>query len=121
MEGQTMRWFGANWGAPVCDPTKHAPTPTAPCARCGKPFVEGDRGIILPFHGLPTDPPELPYHHECLMEELGLYPRIHILYHGFPLCRFSAEVPGKWPTGHKWVDLRERDQATCPACKLEAK
>lgn len=67
-----MKWFGESWGAPVCTPENHAPKPQERCAACGMHFQDSDRGVILPFLGGPEDPPELPYHHRCLMRALGL-------------------------------------------------
>lgn len=117
-----MKWFGKSWGAPVCDPAKHAPTPTVACAYCERAIIAGDQGVILPFHGNPGDPPELPYHHGCLMQSLGLGgPFVHILIAGFPICGFSDKVPAEWPAGHKWVGVEDRDQATCPSCRVMRK
>src|SRR5574338_472600 len=113
-----MRWFGPSWGAPVCDPAYAAPTPTAPCAECGKAFHDLDQGVILPFHGNPGDPSELPYHHTCFMKTLGLYPLVHVLQYGFPLCGFSRLLPCDWPKGNTWVRMEEREAANCPHCKL---
>lgn len=43
---------------------------------------------------------------------------IHILFEGLSLCRFTTEVPGKWPEGHKWVSPVHdaAEAATCRKC-----
>jgi len=43
--------------------------------------------------------------------------RVHILEHGFALCRFDSRVPGQWPMGHRWTGIDEPDLANCDACK----
>ena len=105
----------------MCEPKDHSPTPvgvTCGLASCKKPIAEGDFGVILPFHGGSDSPSTLPYHHECLMRTMGLYPHVHILKHGLALCRFSPQVPGQWPEGHQWVSELDEDKATCSLCKL---
>lgn len=42
--------------------------------------------------------------------------RVHVLYHGLPLCRFSELVPGEWPEGHRWISITEHQFATCQTC-----
>ncbi len=32
---------------------------------------------------------------------------VHILHHGFPICRFSERTPGNWPPRNRWVDIPE--------------
>lgn len=44
-------------------------------------------------------------------------PRVHVLRHGYPLCRFSFSLPGNWPIGHCWVGIEELSDATCPTCR----
>jgi hypothetical protein len=52
---------------------------------------------------------------------------IHLLWHGQALCRFSTEVPGRWPEGHVWVGKNDwqgvklgKDQRFCAGCVEEA-
>ena len=45
---------------------------------------------------------------------------VHLLYAGFPLCRFSDDQPTHWPKGHVWVDKNERRLCTCEECKQKA-
>jgi len=71
-----MKWFGTNWGAPVCT-FEHAETPIgAACfADCGTPIVDGDRGIITPYSGGPDDPrTEAPFHLRCFLRSVGVKP-----------------------------------------------
>jgi len=128
-----MVWFGASWGAPVCDPEKHVETPLgAACGFCENPVQKGEYGVVLPFAGAAKDdPPWLPYHHRCFMKSLGLdeYRRdtlpapaplqVHILWHGLPMCGFTTEIPEDWPEGHKWVSRLEREDATCENCLIK--
>jgi len=44
---------------------------------------------------------------------------VHILRHGYPLCRFSFALPKDWPEGHQWVGVEDAEQATCQGCKNE--
>jgi hypothetical protein len=44
---------------------------------------------------------------------------VHILHEGFPLCRFSVEVPAHWPKGEHWVPASDSANANCARC-LEA-
>ena len=48
-----MKWFGENWGAPICGTTEHVPAPEGlHCAReCGHTIRYGDQGLLLPFLG----------------------------------------------------------------------
>jgi hypothetical protein len=48
-------WFGENWGAPVCEPERHMPTPVGDeCIDCGQPIKENDQGMLIPFAGYRT-------------------------------------------------------------------
>lgn len=69
-----MKWFGEKWAAPICEIADHVPTPTGECfANCGKPIVEGDRGIVTPFHGGEEDPrTEANFHLKCFLSMVGL-------------------------------------------------
>src|SRR4030095_391974 len=41
------QWFGKSWGAPICDPNDHVPTPAwTRCARCREHIVDGDQGVV---------------------------------------------------------------------------
>jgi hypothetical protein len=43
-----VKWFGKDWGAPVCRETPHGDTPVGQeCQRCYKQIKEGDQGIAL--------------------------------------------------------------------------
>lgn len=45
---------------------------------------------------------------------------VHILHYGQPLCGFSSDVPAKWPLGHRWVPVTDKNRATCPFCKTKS-
>ena len=47
----TTRWFGDDWGAPICQLTPAVPRPNIKCHLCMEPIVEGDRGLVMPFMG----------------------------------------------------------------------
>jgi hypothetical protein len=54
-----MRWFGTDWGAPVCQDTPHAETPIGEtCVHCVDGFVADDRGVIIT---------NAPLHLECFL------------------------------------------------------
>ena len=71
-----MRWFGADWGAPVCDADTHAPTPVGePCVPCGKPIMAGDRGFLIPQSSTTWGETHVmieyrPWHLACMMESV---------------------------------------------------
>ena len=67
------QWFGRSWGAPVCDPEHHAPTPVGEdCVNCDHPIGPFDSGMILPYIGGPTE--TVAFHRECFLAEvLGPY------------------------------------------------
>lgn len=58
---------------------------------------------------------DLAYHRVCFFGHLGLPITIHILRHGLPFCRFSNEIPAKWPTGHVWTSVRA--ESSCEGCR----
>jgi len=66
-----MRWFGENWGAPVCD-GEHVEVPIEiPCGGCGKRIREESQGVIIPdyYWGYRKGNP---WHLECFLHELGI-------------------------------------------------
>jgi hypothetical protein len=50
---------------------------------------------------------------------MGAVITVHILYAGWPLCRFNFNVPAQWPKGHKWVGIHDARLANCPTCVEE--
>lgn len=67
----TMRWFGTSWGAPVCEPETHVPTPVGKtCFRCGEPIANRDDGIIMPYVNEHGEVSMEPWHYECNMREI---------------------------------------------------
>lgn len=66
-----MRVFPSRWFHVDAD-IEIFPTPLdASCAKCGERFVEGDRGVELPYFGEPHDPFVRHYHRECFLLTLG--------------------------------------------------
>jgi hypothetical protein len=57
-------WFGESWGAPVCEPDRHRPTPVGQaCLGCVVPIAEGDQGMLIPSEeGLTA------HHLDCFLE-----------------------------------------------------
>lgn len=46
-----MKWFGANWGAPVCEKLEQVPIPVEEkFFYCNGNFMELDRGLVLLYH-----------------------------------------------------------------------
>jgi len=67
-----VKWFGESWCAPICD-EEHVAVPTGTeCYLCTVPFVAADRGITMPFHAAPGDPPELSAHLHCFARSICL-------------------------------------------------
>ena len=52
----------------------------------------------------------------CLLAAVGVNLTVHLLDEGLPLCRFSTEVPGRWPHGHLWTYVDDYENANCAAC-----
>lgn len=65
-------WFGKSWGAPVCEPERHKPTPVGElCDFCSVPIEQLDRGHLIPYwDGVSTESVLMPYHHHCWMESI---------------------------------------------------
>jgi hypothetical protein len=64
-----MRWFGKDWGAPVCSTTEQAPAPIGiDCLFCPHQVRPGDNGLLIPDEkGV-----EHPAHLSCFMCSIGL-------------------------------------------------
>jgi hypothetical protein len=111
-----MRWFGETWNAKFCRRALHVATPVGRiCAGCERPIELTDQGFIAEIADLGGGP--APFHRMCFYDSLGIKMTVHILRYGLPLCRFSVEVPNKWPNGHLWAPTRAG--ATCEHCKRE--
>lgn len=76
-----MKWFGRDWGAPVCEPTEQVPTPAGDvCMQCGRVIEADDAGFMLPLvvQWAPGAPPgeartEMrSWHLNCLLANMGL-------------------------------------------------
>lgn len=115
-----MKWFGPDWGAPVCRSTPQILTPEGDCGFCEEPITQGSRGLVMPHvAGTPEAPTveDRPCHLECFLLNVGAIKEVHILHHGFALCGFSTTVPAEWPDGHRWVDITDKTRATCLGCR----
>lgn len=81
-----MKYFGENWGAPICKTVEQAPipNPTIVC-ECGHDIREGDIGVLIPFMGYVPDTgipanqvtiingiPHIGYHLVCFLDSLGI-------------------------------------------------
>jgi hypothetical protein len=68
-----MKWFGENWGAPVCASEDQEATPVGKlCGACQEPIHEGQQGVIMPFMGSETDDKEMTMHLFCFKRSLGI-------------------------------------------------
>lgn len=117
-----MRWFGEAWGAKFNRRALHAATPVGViCAGCERPIEMNAQGFLAEVRDLGGG--EAPFHRHCFYESIGIKQTIHILKYGLPLCRFSAEVPARWPNGHVWTPKHvwtpNRNESSCDGCKRE--
>jgi hypothetical protein len=88
-----MKWFGKNWGAPICSGIEHAGTPVGmECAHgCGCAIRADDRGLLIPSGAMlgatGFDPrqngtqykvidgvPHIAYHLVCFLTSIGSPP-----------------------------------------------
>ena len=67
-----MKWFGKDWGAPVCKELEHVELPKGKkCYLCNESFMEGDCGVVLPYLGEPHETPrEVAAHLECFGDSI---------------------------------------------------
>jgi hypothetical protein len=66
-------WFGKDWGARVCRTTPHLPTPLGEvCHECEQPVLDGECGVILPYHPTYGLQSRSPFHLKCLLHNLGI-------------------------------------------------
>lgn len=72
-------WFGASWGAPACDESRHLPTPVGQaCLACPRRIGADDQGLAVPGPraGLSH------FHLDCFLRDIGVLD---------PLCEEGAE------------------------------
>ncbi len=71
------KWFGADWGAPACDPEEHVETPVGrECGYCDNRIAPADQGFVFPLATMRGDPsgPLTPvvtlivYHLDCFLK-----------------------------------------------------
>lgn len=66
----TTRWFGPSWGAPVCDPRAHIPTPVGfSCGGCDHEIIDGDNGVVYPYWDGHSVTP-MAWHRECNLRQV---------------------------------------------------
>lgn len=66
----SVRWFGADWGAPICSDTEPVETPAGrACFWCDEAIVEGDSGVTIP-HVTCRGVTDEPYHLDCHVRQL---------------------------------------------------
>jgi hypothetical protein len=59
-------WFGASWGAPVCNPARHLATPVGDqCPRCPELIQANDQGMLIPHVLEDSGPSLIAYHLTC--------------------------------------------------------
>ena len=58
-----------------------------------------------------------------ILDEIDrLFPVVHIMRGGYPLCGFNLNYPCFWPQGHTWIAYTEKvakEKVTCEQCKEE--
>lgn len=68
-------WFGPSWGAPVCDPDGHLPTPVGQsCTDCHQPIKVNDQGLVIPCIYAPGQVRLTAVHIDCFRRGLGVEP-----------------------------------------------
>lgn len=76
-----MRWFGEDWGAPVCEEAEHVDTPVDnQCLYCPHPIDEGDVGFEMPYLGRAGRISVVFAHRDCLLRVIlpeDFHPRVH--------------------------------------------
>ena len=74
-----VKWFGPDWGAPICRSSPQVLTPDGSCRLCGDPIAQGSQGLVMPHmvSAPEEDPPrfeEGPVHLDCLLRNVGAPP-----------------------------------------------
>lgn len=96
-----MKWFGTTWNMPVNE-GENCPTPVGvPCACCGVPVGDGDRGVVLELHGGPEGSRELPQHLGCIEAAAGprkAFKRPLIKSHGYRPSKTTSQGGPEGPS-----------------------
>lgn len=77
-DGYPGGWFGESWGAAVCDPATHKPTPADMiCVNgdCLRPIQPGDQGLLIPHIYAPGQWRLTAEHLDCFRRGLGAAPQ----------------------------------------------
>lgn len=65
------KWFGRSWGAPVCDPREHVPTPVGrTCQRCIELILVDSQGVTMPLCSPDKPPRWLVWHLDCYLQTI---------------------------------------------------
>jgi hypothetical protein len=73
LDGYPGGWFGASWGAPVCDKESHLDTPVGErCIDCLELLTDADRGLSVPFVYEIGSMTLTHHHHACFVRNLGI-------------------------------------------------
>jgi hypothetical protein len=69
--GETVKWFGKDWGAPICVEAPHVWTPVGEkCSWCDEPIARGENGFVLPLITREGARPAY-YHYECQLRSIA--------------------------------------------------
>lgn len=93
----TLRWFGASWGAPMCEDATHIEAPTdTTCAICSTLIAPADQGVRIPHLGDAGIQPRHGdqvyawYHLNCFLSSIGLPIEASITC---PVCGIASYNP----------------------------
>lgn len=67
-----VKWFGENWGAPMCFDLEHVDTPVGDICiyhRCGLPIAECDQGVRMAGWGIGVNG-YVSLHLDCHIEQV---------------------------------------------------
>lgn len=65
-----IRWFGASWGAPVCEEENHVDTPTGACLQCNLAINPADQGFLVAFLSPGSQISFVAYHRACFLRTI---------------------------------------------------
>lgn len=88
-----MNWFGTDWGAPMCVPERHRPTPVGEqCIECEQPIRETDAGFSAVVHRA--------RHEDDIWDRVIHYHRVCFMRTVIPCGMWSGEMledlPESW-------------------------
>ncbi len=69
-----LQWFGAHWGATICDQAERVEAPLgSSCVACDVPIEKGARGFLIPH--IANVVTRQPWHLDCLLKSIGASPK----------------------------------------------